>query len=673
MASREERMQQRLRGSQRRQVKDVDFGLSFPINPAQAEPNASPSIHQPSPQATDLPPQSTSAQTPAAPQPFLPASVRLSASTNTNDANTSAKRRKLDTDVPPNSARSMRSRSGREPGRGDPPRRLEDIARDAEEGTEEHEQESSDLEPADVELSIGPDLSGEGDGHDRGDPGDASILEDSIDEETIAEVIAEAEVESGEAELSSVGGSRAWTKTPLPLVESFVDVVEESPRNAPGSGMRTRVALPKSSQLLDENVTGPREKTPLMQRKRKRGENGPKSSPILRGRQSQTPVLDELDELSPEQPSSRFHKTRVVVKELDELSPEQPNRRRRTTHAIVDEHAEYTEMDENTSRSYEQEEAEEIDDEQAAAVLTKNQGRRTSSRFAAASPELGAREVSKPPTFKKPKGRLQVDSSPVRQRQPKRAHSKVKSKGAKKAANKQPIRAGKPIDVVVHRLTGWPIYDENEDDADVLNSEIPHVKRSGVNTIDVLSEVCQELISTGLNTLEEMGNECQEKAARREYKVKYDAVETFGREVNLRLLEHTINLDNAYSLERRVRDEQRKKLGLREEILRVRKEREQVALRMDSIRMKHEREKNAAQSRESLNTAVYDIELAIEMGKSAQSQTTPAGAMVGTEVLVKRIANDVSGMGDGGGLLKRIREFNAFLERAALALEERKL
>jgi len=57
----------------------------------------------------------------------------------------------------------------------------------------------------------------------------------------------------------------------------------------------------------------------------------------------------------------------------------------------------------------------------------------------------------------------------------------------------------------------------------------------------------------------------------------------------------TINLDNSYSLERRVRDEQKKKLGLRDEVLRIRAEREQIALRMDEVRIKHENEKQEAQ------------------------------------------------------------------------------
>ena len=152
-----------------------------------------------------------------------------------------------------------------------------------------------------------------------------------------------------------------------------------------------------------------------------------------------------------------------------------------------------------------------------------------------------------------------------------------------------------------------------------------------------------------------------------------------------------INLDNAYCLERRVRDELRKKNTLREEVLQVRKEREQVALRMDEIRMKHEREKTDAQvsvgnvnscpvltfeqSRDTLNAAVHDIEWAIEMGKSNQTpaEINRSTDLTGTELLIKRVAGEVSNKGDSGGILKQIKDFNAFLERAALALEAKKV
>ena len=46
--------------------------------------------------------------------------------------------------------------------------------------------------------------------------------------------------------------------------------------------------------------------------------------------------------------------------------------------------------------------------------------------------------------------------------------------------------------------------------------------------------------------------------------------------------------------------------------------------------------------------------------------------MVGVELLLKRIAGEVSNKSDSGGMLKQIKDFNAFLERVALALEGRK-
>ncbi len=85
--------------------------------------------------------------------------------------------------------------------------------------------------------------------------------------------------------------------------------------------------------------------------------------------------------------------------------------------------------------------------------------------------------------------------------------------------------------------------------------------------------------------------------------------------------------------------------------------------------MKHQTDKANTQDRDALNNAVHDIELAIDLGKT--SQLDGKDDMIGTELLLKRVADEVSNKGDVGGILKQIKEFNAFLERAALALESR--
>jgi hypothetical protein len=73
--------------------------------------------------------------------------------------------------------------------------------------------------------------------------------------------------------------------------------------------------------------------------------------------------------------------------------------------------------------------------------------------------------------------------------------------------------------------------------------------------------------------------------------------------------------------------------------------------------------------------AVHDIELAVERGKSSKFHNDPdrGGDLMGTDYLLRRVANHVSNKGDSGGMLRQIKQFNAFLERAALALEGRKI
>lgn len=150
------------------------------------------------------------------------------------------------------------------------------------------------------------------------------------------------------------------------------------------------------------------------------------------------------------------------------------------------------------------------------------------------SHDLYSSEVSRVPVAKTQKGNSRPESSPAKQRHPKKKALKSKSQSSRKSK----VRIGSPIPVTVHRLTRAPLYDEDELDADILNSEVPRTKRGGVNAIDVLSQICQEIISAGLDTLEDGCNSCEDPVLRREYRSKLRAVEAFGNELQTRLLEH---------------------------------------------------------------------------------------------------------------------------------------
>ena len=321
-----------------------------------------------------------------------------------------------------------------------------------------------------------------------------------------------------------------------PSLEKGEVEITESPSHAPGSGHRTRTLIGstlQSSQLQDElqidssaQIELPRSPTP--QRKRKRPTSIPDIGRSRRTRASTSNVLMELN---------------TSGDEVDELSPEQPRRGRRRRSSIQRESFKESDVEESVDDG---ETAEEIEDEEAATILKKNGGRRQSRHVPAEpSPDLG--EPSEQIVVaKKQRSRHRPASSPA-QRHPKNANPKAASKPSKKAA-KNRARMNSPVPVTVHRLTERPTYDEEESDADILNADIPYARRGGVNSIDVLSQVCQEVIGSSLDTLDEHSRNAQEITLRREFRGKKQFVEAFRRELQTRLLEHVRMNSNALGI-----------------------------------------------------------------------------------------------------------------------------
>lgn len=69
-----------------------------------------------------------------------------------------------------------------------------------------------------------------------------------------------------------------------------------------------------------------------------------------------------------------------------------------------------------------------------------------------------------------------------------------------------------------------------------------------------------------------------------------------------------------------------------------------------------------------------DVELTIENGKMAPEldpKERRMAELANLDLLISQITNQVSMAGDAGGALRQIKDFNMFLERAAIALEGR--
>ena len=72
---------------------------------------------------------------------------------------------------------------------------------------------------------------------------------------------------------------------------------------------------------------------------------------------------------------------------------------------------------------------------------------------------------------------------------------------------------------------------------------------------------------------------------------------------------------------------------------------------------------------------MQDIELAVEQGRHASEPSTRAekqeGDLGNLPLALARVSDQASSTSAMGGVLKQVKDFNALLERAAVALETR--
>lgn len=74
----------------------------------------------------------------------------------------------------------------------------------------------------------------------------------------------------------------------------------------------------------------------------------------------------------------------------------------------------------------------------------------------------------------------------------------------------------------------------------------------------------------------------------------------------------------------------------------------------------------------SFSSTMHDIDLAVERGMAApplSSEEQSKPELANLEYLISKVTEQACAESDQGGTLKQIKDFNAFLERAAVALE----
>ncbi|KAG6038301.1 hypothetical protein E4U41_004377 [Claviceps citrina] len=315
------------------------------------------------------------------------------------------------------------------------------------------------------------------------------------------------------------------------------------------------------------------------------------------------------------------------------------------------------------------EEAVEVPAREAATVIGQKRPRPSTTT----STELGSDDESELESISQISSYRQRRQSPAAQRQPasrSRQHSQQSRSKRKRHSSSSEQNDDAAVEITVQRIVNN--YQRDEDDE--LQQEIPYANRAGETVVDVFAQVCDEVISSVLDQLQQLAAGTDDVDKKKECRIKTRAIEAYREELSSRLLQHAIHLNHWHSLRRRLKHVQKEKLALRDEIIRLKSEREQVALRMDAIRIKHESDSTKSLSRLNASALMHDIDLAVEQGRDAPalSQAAERTAELGNlDLVLAQISDQVSSASSTGGLLQQVRELNAFLERAANALESR--
>ncbi|KAF4502688.1 hypothetical protein FAGAP_1089 [Fusarium agapanthi] len=627
---RADRLNERLRGAQRANIEDDSFNL-------------------------DIAGLNIAGSTPAAPAPAPPTSSER------RTPNTSAKRRRLDNEPAP-SAQAQGSARRRSP-------RLRD--------------------PYDL-----PETSKESGAQD-------TTGESREEEAPSPDVVEEPEAEPGE-EVEVQPEPQPEPELPSPEVEApdenEADVeLPVLPNNEPSEQPSQRRASRRSLEQIAQDVANKRQdvrmsetisSTTRLHTTLQEDDAPPSSSPLVRKvRRSEGPAVIR-SRLSQRRPSRLAEQD-----EEDELSPN------RADHAPADDErsddatevAEPEVEEEPAAEEKPQEEeeaAEAIDAVEAAKTIGRKRPRRSlPSQSPVAEPdEQAEEEEAEEPAAKRRRGRPSRSPATQKQPAPKPKPTKPNSRTTqekplpkqvrrtKQAAKERRVSDGSAIEVTVQRFVNIKKFIKGDDEEeDHLAADLPFTT-TGVTAVDVFAQACLEVIDGAVAKLFETLQNTEEKDKKKECRIKIRALEAYKEELTSRLLQLSIHLMDWQSLRKRVRLVQREKLSLREEILRLKAEREQVALKMDAVRIKHEEDTKESKYRLDTSATMHDIDMAVERGRDApelsRAQEKRAD-LANLELLVARITDEASSSSSAGGMLQQVKNFNAFLERAAIALETR--
>lgn len=380
-------------------------------------------------------------------------------------------------------------------------------------------------------------------------------------------------VEEAGAPIITSGSTSQTTRTQT-LSKATVEGVTEFSLDNPSSGHRLhvgfRVARPRSSTSPDSyhastptSLLPPEVRPTSLRTKRKVHVLAPKQAESVKKGARHAPRgqklqgADDVDDLSLEQPDGLLQ----LPEKVDELHGLSPERLRRPLRPHRDNGVDLSSFDTPKKRDRRDstngedrlyyidtamvdlvDEAEGIDDQEAARIMTRNRSRRIST-ILHESPDLNKGTVVQATIARRTQISARKDSNSTQHNRKKRQRNSPQP--IDKLLKTPDVRIRSPIPITVHRITKKHAHHGNEN-SDDHKFDLPHSKRIGVNAIDVFSQMCQEIIGSGLATLEAGRVDSQQSALRREYSTKLRAIEAFRNELQTRLIDHVSRVEERH-------------------------------------------------------------------------------------------------------------------------------
>jgi len=185
------------------------------------------------------------------------------------------------------------------------------------------------------------------------------------------------------------------------------------------------------------------------------------------------------------------------------------------------------------------------------------------------------------------------DESGVEESAPRITKKPPKASRKSAAARTKPKpRPPKDTDEYEHGPTTFPVVVHRLAKGDAGTKLPAGSQRSGVNPVDVVSQVATELIDKFYQKLKSGAEKKAVESFKEELSLRFlELVNSFLRYANLRpanITKQTDALEHSITLTDRVRKAQRRKNQLMAELLAIKRERTQVAVQMDDVRRDHE-------------------------------------------------------------------------------------